>query len=111
MKFKLVLSKNDYVTLEPLMLAALQIFRRLDVNKSYTQLTLYCLMESLYNRIYGQSIFVQPKYKFSIPMAEALAFVAHWQGQPMKDIVTSELINRIIAQVDRLAVNYKALMN
>lgn len=63
--------------------------------------TVICLLQGLYFRVVGKSHISQHQYKIAVPIPEALAFNEYWTGQPMRSIISSALINRLIGIFDQ----------
>lgn len=98
MKYKLTLKPGEYETLLDMMV--LVVPRRKEP-LPVEQKVILCLMQSLYARLHTKSLFRKKEYNISVPIAEALAFQAFWTGKPMRSIISSALINRIIGEIDQ----------
>ncbi|KAA2245518.1 hypothetical protein F0L74_06045 [Chitinophaga agrisoli] len=96
-KFKLVLSPAEYDTLMDVMIfVTLQ-----DPPAGIKDKIVLCLVQSFYVRLQSKALIKQRAYNFTIPIAEAMAFQAFWSGKPARDIISSNVVNTIIGEVDR----------
>ena len=95
--FKLVLKPVEYETLMELMCVIYSFEEHLHIKDK----VILCLMQSLYVRLDKKATFRKNIYKLSLPVAEAVAFQAFWTGRPMRQILTSGIINRIIGEIDQ----------
>lgn len=96
--FKLSLTPVEYETLMELMVV---VVAPSPEYKHIKDKIVLCLMQSLYARFHKKSLWRRSMVQFTLPIAEALAFQAFWVGKPMRQCISSAVINRIIAAIDQ----------
>lgn len=99
MKYKLQLTHSEYQSYRMMMEIFVAYVDKL--GDDLESKLLICLLQSMFVRTCPSHQIVKTKYSFQIPMAEAMAFCIFWTGKPIANILSSIVVNKVIADIHR----------